>query len=727
MKDLSPFINSLVSQNFFFMTSGNYESFESCFYGYSIGEDAIYIHENPDHELLEKYTAGVWVNIVADERRIIIQQDYFCSFGLYVFRNGGFWAVSNNLLHMIQLLRDNYELSINHEYISLFIAQRSLLSAVGETVINEIRELGQEQYLEINKKDGSLNIVNMAHDKYSIELCSKEALNLLDGWHNKYKNIFGFLAANGYNVTVELSGGMDSRAALACVIPLLRDGKDVNVYSIKRDDHTFKEDYKIAQQIADVYGFSLKDANPQASSLPVNNEDRIWFQLYCAFFVSDNQLYFDRYLATPSFKCTGYGGEVLRAYGHGGRNEYMGEYLYKYDFNSKELIKNIEVFLSRQFSYLDVNYPEDSDFEDAKKIYLHSRVRNHFMRNALAGSLINNFAISPLLDPELRKLDIRQSLHSDPNMLFAIIYDRYLPEISEMGFNARRFIAKETMEKAQELNCSFPPATSQQCSTVKLSIKQLAVEPSEIINKQDKLQDYLYKSYCSCDVKMKIIHDFNYEIYYFPISRYKQGGWSQCNQLTRMLTIYYLDNILKNKSIFPHIYEQYYKTGYVKDFLGLINSARIDMINEGPAGNTLNLISSNDPDLVFSKPVWLSKEGKGLTCQTGVNKFKMAISVAGSGNLRLYFRGIHRFNKYGKEITIKTDYETINIYSRTRNIALGSYAKKYGLSVWKPFFVSFNVDDNEIIEISINYLPHDYLKTEIDEILLCACDAKGIS
>lgn len=73
-------------QNFFIITSDDLKIPKHSFYGYAILEDEILISANPSGRKLDSMTPGGWISIDENEDEIIIQQDYFCSYGIFIVK-----------------------------------------------------------------------------------------------------------------------------------------------------------------------------------------------------------------------------------------------------------------------------------------------------------------------------------------------------------------------------------------------------------------------------------------------------------------------------------------------------------------------------------------------------------------------------------------------------------------------------------------------------------------
>ena len=175
---MSPLLEQIIHDNFFYICSDNFREYQSAFYGYALDDNRLLLRTNPSEKIIDKYSYGVFVNIVATEESILIQQDFFGGFGLYLYREGPFWALSNSFYHMLQKLDHGHKLTINEDYLSLFLVTPVVPPSITETAIKEINELAQSEYILINKKTGVLSVQKNDYDLYSIDIYNEKATQL---------------------------------------------------------------------------------------------------------------------------------------------------------------------------------------------------------------------------------------------------------------------------------------------------------------------------------------------------------------------------------------------------------------------------------------------------------------------------------------------------------------------------------------------------------------------
>ena len=100
---------------------------------------------------------------------------------------------------------------------------------------------------------------------------------------------------------------------------------------------------------------------------------------------------------------------------------------------------------------------KDNDSEYVTQyLYQETRCRHHFGKNTLSAFFNGTIQLSPLLDPKLRTLKLNSPECPDYNLLIALIFVRYAPDLLKFPFQGKRSIAPETIEYAKKINARFP-------------------------------------------------------------------------------------------------------------------------------------------------------------------------------------------------------------------------------------------------------------------------------
>lgn len=706
-------IKNVIKQNFFVITSDNYQDQASQFFGFAFQDNLFFVRENQDHIKFDKYAAGIFVNIIDYNDILYIQQDFYCGFGLYIFRNKEYWAISNNILLLVLHLKNRFKLSISSEYFALHMLQKVCVASVNRTIINEIAELGQGEYCLIHKSSGKLEIHKNIYDKYTVPVYSRSAIDLLESWINRYSSLCKTLVTCGYNVSVDLTGGFDTRAVLPVWLPLLREGLALTVNSSDDGLDCHAEDYEISRRIAEAYSFNLNEDKTETDSIPLTTDESLLVTLLAKGFVHEQFYYAKKIFRKPCFKFTGNGGEAVRGYGVGDMEKYITDQVCNKKSELNCFKKDAAAFLEQ--TIVALKNENCDDIEDAQLIYLHSRIKNHYLRSSLESLLANSIQISPLIDPVLTKLDLTRKGIEDCRGLFAVIYDRFLPELEIIPFEGGRSIQAVTWEKAKKLNNNFPDRQNTTYLPIQLKINDVSL--SMHCRNSDfgaQPEAYVKKLYAREDVKEFVARRFGYEIYEFAKGYDEFTKYYGSCFISKLVSLYLLQRQLESSTYVPELKPVYYRTDCLQTLMANLNTARLDMRISG--GEPVALISSNDDSVDTSYPEWFSSStGKGLMLQTRKQFFKGEFSGGNGGSLEITFRAIDRRAKDGRRLPYQIDYLSINIAAEDGRI-LYTNKNVFGVSHDNPMNIKANVKSGEKFSVYLDYRPHDYEKTEFDII-----------
>ena len=117
--------NNLIKENFFVIDSNNLKSIKSHVYGFSVSKTGIL---TDNYFKKKNYTEdpepqGAYKMIRKNEEEIRISQDYFGSFGLYLYenKNKDYFALSNSFLLLEEYLVGKQKFSFNKVFVDNFI------------------------------------------------------------------------------------------------------------------------------------------------------------------------------------------------------------------------------------------------------------------------------------------------------------------------------------------------------------------------------------------------------------------------------------------------------------------------------------------------------------------------------------------------------------------------------------------------------------------------------
>ena len=137
---------------------------------------------------------------------------------------------------------------------------------------------------------------------------------------------------------------------------------------------------------------------------------------------------------------------------------------------------------------------------------------------------------------------------------------------------------------------------------------------------------------------------------------------------------------------------------YLSNYL----TARLDIIKTGPDENGLELMQISDPEVVWIRPEWISKDGAaGIVAMSEKGRLFIRLRCLNDGVLTLNLMGLDVRDKDGRRIPFWIDYKSLfingqQVFSETK-------------SVWhdKPYRCQLNAADGEEVEIETSRTVHD--------------------
>ena len=113
-------MNNIIKKNYFIIDSNNLNDVESHMYGFSVSKKGILTDNYYKH--LGKYEEpepqGTFVMIRKFKNKIIINQDFYGSFGIYIYENKkmNYFALSNSFLLLEEYLIEKQSISLNKDF-----------------------------------------------------------------------------------------------------------------------------------------------------------------------------------------------------------------------------------------------------------------------------------------------------------------------------------------------------------------------------------------------------------------------------------------------------------------------------------------------------------------------------------------------------------------------------------------------------------------------------------
>ena len=405
-------------------------------------------------------STGAWILVKRVSGGIEITQDATGCFGLFLYRDGTYWALSNNFSKLLDYLKDKHKLTFNREYADAYLIQQLCIAVYGETIIREIAWLDRRAIVFIDSSSGELSINLRRLREKTIPVGTEQGLRVLDAWHDKWAS-FVRSAQNAWPGTlqVDITGGFDTRMVLA---PVLSSGVNYDQITF-HSAVSLQDDFRIASLIAQEYGFSLniKSAGEAIPAVPAigSYSDAILPNT-----LFEKNIYFDQFSnqRVPTIVFSGAGGEVLRDCWMGlDFDAYIKRKLWvPGGILGRVRLRGSKAIVRRSFNAIEEMLQRVGDCRSAKPInggqyYAETRARSHAGLSVVRFLFSQRYRQTPLLDPLI--LTLRNAAEEDHSLLIAaLILTRYHDKLASLPFQNGRSIPEETLEVARQLNASFP-------------------------------------------------------------------------------------------------------------------------------------------------------------------------------------------------------------------------------------------------------------------------------
>ncbi len=444
-------------ENFFIIDSENLENVETRIFGFCIQDRAISGADTEQGAAMEQPgRCGAYTAIRRSEDQITVTQDYLGSYGLYLYRAGDKFVISNSFYYLVEHLKGR-KLTINMDYVNAMRVVDLCSMFLAETMVNEIEMLPPNVVLHIDIPKKSLRIESLEQKEGTVEMDSQAGAQILDRWFERWTVFLRNLQMHTDNIQVALSGGFDSRVTFMLALCSGMDMDRVRVFSIQDNLHTHEEDFEIASGIAEHFHIRLNSHSLKGDPVNGTGKDVFDMVLYGKLPFHKEMYFKYRKNRNKYFLVSGSGGEMFRSYWDMSEKDLVKEYTDMVKAFPrkvrKELYRSVTAIFSRTFERLSAgDYCKDL----SHALYRQARCRNHFGRAIVEDSWIGQYQITPWIDPELSMLKRSTDAVSDPNLLYTFILARYCPDLLSFPFEGEREIAPETIQYALDLNKKFP-------------------------------------------------------------------------------------------------------------------------------------------------------------------------------------------------------------------------------------------------------------------------------
>ena len=553
----------IVEKNFFFVDINNLDTVETRLYGYCIANDLEMKRELSfdDVEFSRAYSNGTYVLIQNIDDKIYISQDYSGSCGIYLFRQGDYFALSNSFLLLVGKLAAKFPLTFNFDYANAYIVSGLCSLAYSETLVNEIEVLPRNVQVVISKIEKSVELVDIDYQEHSVEIDSVEGLQLLDRWYTKWLCIIRKLAANSDNIMCDLSGGFDSRMVFG---PFLHAGIDLDKVRFNSGEGA-KADYKVASQIADHFSVALNAGEFAGEMAKLELEECINKQVYVKFGFHKEIYWGTRYWQKPVFWFRGYGGECIRAYHFNQPRIYLeNECKRGVRYKNIDVSNAVRKIISHAYEKITAKFTvTDADSSELTQLmYRETRCRNHFGKQAMVGYCANEMYMSPLMDVDLGKIYNRKGDNAD--LLMAVIFTRYYPELLEFPFEGGRDLGQDVLGYAKRVNEILPlkkmtskdTAVSQK-RLIYLGDNKVSCSQKDSISSSDA-EELVYDAFKSDKVHKMIALFFHEDIYGFADGYIKNQEIQSLREIVPIMSAYIVLDLIAScgRKLYKSAFEQ---------------------------------------------------------------------------------------------------------------------------------------------------------------------------
>ena len=391
-------ISGIIDTNFFVLDSFNLNQIKSHMYGFTISTKGI-LTDNYYKKLgyyEEPEPQGVFIMIRKMNEEIRINQDFYGSFGLYIYENEktGYFALSNSFLLLQEYLIGKQIFTLNKDFADNLVFSALCTPSIHETLVKEIIKLPSNAMIIINIAKKKFNIYYIDYKENSIEFGTDESLKIIDKWVDKWGYIIRSIQKQTDNISSDLSGGFDTRIVLAII---LNSGIDLNKILIKSSNdtiHVHAEDFKIASNISSKLNFTLNKYSLDNNGTKLSMKDSLFCSAYTKLGFHKEFYLKNKFLTNPRFCLSGSGGEIIRGYpgieiktyidqmSRGGINK-KGDEFYN---SSMRLINRSLDLLKKEKSY-------ENDFEISAALYSRGRTRNHYGKMDLEEFIVNVYRL----------------------------------------------------------------------------------------------------------------------------------------------------------------------------------------------------------------------------------------------------------------------------------------------------------------------------------------------
>lgn len=720
-------------EHFFVIDSQNLEQTKTKLYGFTIVQNQL-VRDCDSLPVVDPQGDGAYVFVKRTADTLRITQDFIGAYGLYLYRDGDYFAISNSFLRLVDHIKASHKISLNQDYANFFLCAEMCSVAYQETIIREIQCLDRSAEVEIHIPSRALHIRHIDYLENSLELDSEAGMQALDSWYRKWTGFIRNLYADNQSIQFDLSGGFDSRVTFGLALGSGIDLRNILVNSLNDDLKNHAEDFAIATQISQRFRFPLNDIsqlNPLSQEFEnCSLEEALSISLYLKLCFHTQMYYRYGIRKAPLHYFGGSGGECIRDYWHISDDEYIAKALDQCravtDANSPDFEDSVRRILAAAFTRIRSKYealgrkiPKD---DEMLYFYRETRGRNHFGKDIVENYLGNSPKYAPLLDPLLHRLKRTDETCPDNNLLMAVLFTRYFPELLDFPFDMERSIHPDTLAYAAELSRKYPlsrdlasPASAPPYIPPVPTETELAPSARKRIPR-DQISNLLQDLLASSRIRSAFESMYGKELYEkFSASHTDRSFLSLQNAHLMLAISKILQDVMANEVIHdslvpyllhcqaPEVITNAWPSGSLNRYLypDTYTTARIDLVKTGDTPGALELISISDVSARIIEPTWLKGNSCGRVIESTCGKLHLQLRSIQSGELTVAIRGkdIHTTSRELIPFWIDLRKVLLNEASQiraTRKVCYGS-----------PLRFKVNVQDGDVLDLYLEWSPHN--------------------
>jgi hypothetical protein len=529
-------------ENYWLINTKDLSKVKNTFIGYTVTDDGnIILNEIPD----KVDGTGAYTFIKVLEDKIEIYQDFLGIQGIYHYKNNDFSVFSNGYDILVDyLIKSNLKLTFNRDYATQYIFSNEEAVNINDTLIKEISRLAKNIKVEIDLK-GNIEFRKINYIINTIKLDTKEAIDILDTWYNKWCKVFRNLAKYHSPFLLDLSGGFDSRMLFGI---FLNSNINKNNIIIKRNVpkkisySKNYDDWEISQEIIDKYDYNDRSNNKYCQTVKSDKNDlSIMKDLTNIVFGNSKICNYD----TPT-----YDKPIFHIVGVYGDRTHLGDFTeveryldHKKKKYEKDMKKNDLIILQKMIdinSNIIINQYKEANAELFLGDFSFDYIQR-FLGGKMTKNIFNNdINISPFADPLFHKIKIYVDGTKNYFGMASLIFIRYFEDLINFRFQTdaepriineeEKLFAKNMCEKYpfQKINYEEIQDNSNNKVFIKKSYDKVKI--------REYLKEVLMKG------KDKFIKIFNEDYFELAINDLQKENIKMQNYLTPIVSICYILN-----------------------------------------------------------------------------------------------------------------------------------------------------------------------------------------